>query len=106
MKTQEGEITYPVPWASDSSICNLASIEEYKEALKGSGFELVGELVRRDFALDFFKNVKIKNEARGGPDPLGLHTLMQTSAPIKIQNMIKNISIDLIAPIELIARKL
>ena len=106
MKIQEGELTYPVPWASDSSISKLAKLETYKELLREAGFEVVGECDRKDFALDFFKNMKAKTAANGGPAALGLHTLMQASTPVKIQNMVANISNDLIAPIELVARKI
>ena len=50
--------------------------------------------------------MKAKTAANGGPAALGLHTLMQASTPVKIQNMVANISNDLIAPIELVARKI
>jgi ubiquinone/menaquinone biosynthesis C-methylase UbiE len=72
MKIQEGEMAYPVPWASESRICKLDSLQRYKELLEESGFEIVGKSVRREFALDFFKNMKAKMEANGGPAPLGL----------------------------------
>jgi ubiquinone/menaquinone biosynthesis C-methylase UbiE len=106
MRTQEGELTFPVPWASESSISKLANLQSYKELLKESGFEIVAESNRSDFALEFFKNMMAKTKANGGPAPLGLHTLMQTSTPLKIKNMIANISNELIAPIELVARKI
>jgi hypothetical protein len=38
--------------------------------------------------------------------PLGLHILIQENAVKKLGNMIENIEKDLIAPVEIIARKL
>ena len=37
--------------------------------------------------------------------PLGLHILMGESAPVKIANMVENISAGKVAPIEMIAEK-
>ncbi len=105
MRNKEGELTYPVPWATDSSISKLSTPEQYMEALKDAGFEVLKVNNRRDFALDFFKRLQAKTKASGGPPPLGLHTLMQEATTKKIGNMIDNISRDYIAPIEVICRK-
>ncbi len=105
MRFENGELSYPVPWASDSSTCYLSSPAEYKKALKQAGFEVLDENNRREFALQFFKNVRKKVMANGGPPPIGLHTLMQESAAIKTKNMVYNISQGYFAPVEIIARK-
>jgi len=60
---------------------------------------------RRDFALSFFQAVAEKNRANGGPPPLGLHTLMAESTPVKLKNMLDNVAADHIAPVEMIAKK-
>ena len=106
MRDKDGELTYPVPWATDNSTSNLSSPEQYTQALCDAGFEVSTENNRRDFALDFFKQLRAKTEASGGPPPLGLHTLMQESTADKIKNMIENISESYIAPVEVIARKI
>ncbi len=106
MRQEEGELTYPVPWAATKDTSKLATPGQYKEALTSAGFEISIERNRRDFALDFFKQVRAAAQANGGPPPLGLHTLMQESTAGKIQNMVKNISSDFIAPVELIVRKI
>ena len=36
---------------------------------------------------------------------MGLHILMGNTAPIKVKNMIENISRNLIAPVEIVAEK-
>lgn len=105
MQITEGELAYPVPWATESSTSKLASPDQYKEAITSAGFTVSVEENRKDFALEFFKQMKAKTEAMGGPPPLGLHTLMKESTPIKLKNMIDNIASDLIAPVEIIIQK-
>ncbi len=105
MKTGEGELTFPVPWATTAQSSAVAEPAQYRSALEASGFALTAELNRRDFALAFFDELQAKTMAAGGPPPLGLHILMGRNAADKIRNMIANISTGLIAPVEMIARK-
>lgn len=105
MKTGEGELTFPVPWATTAQSSAVAEPAQYRSALEASGFALTAELNRRDFALAFFDELQAKTMAAGGPPPLGLHILMGRNAADKIRNMIANISAGLIAPVEMIARK-
>jgi SAM-dependent methyltransferase len=105
MRNNGGELAYPVPWATEISTSKLATPEEYKQSLGEAGFIVSKENNRRNFALDFFSELRAKTEANGGPPPLGLHTLMQETTPIKIKNMIDNIAADYIAPVEIIAQK-
>ncbi len=105
MRQSGGDLTYPVPWATVDSTSKSATPEQYKIALSEAGFKIKAENNRHDFALEFFKQMKAKIETNGGPPPLGLHTLMQQSTPIKAKNMIDNIEAGLIAPVEIIAKK-
>lgn len=106
MRHKDGELAYPVPWATERSTSKLATPDGYRQTLSDAGFEVVKERNRRDFALDFFEQLRAKTEADGGPPPLGLHTLMQESTAGKIRNMIDNITQDFIAPVEIIAEKI
>ena len=74
--------------------------------METAGFEIAKENNRLDFALDFFKQLREKVEANGGPPPLGLHTLMQESTAAKVENMIENIVKEYISPVEIIAKKI
>ena len=105
MQQEQGELAFPVPWATTSSTSYLATPESYIQALNDAGFTLIAQSNRRDFAIDFFNSLRAKTAAKGGPPPLGLHTLMQESTLTKIGNMIANISDNKIAPVELIAQK-
>ena len=73
MRDGGGELIYPVPWAANKNNSYLATPNQYKQALKKAGFEVTVENNRRDFALNFFKSLKEKTKAAGGPTPLGLH---------------------------------
>ena len=105
MQINDGELTYPVPWASDNSTSRLATSGQYKQALNHARFKVSKENARRDFALEFFKQMRAKTEANGNSPPLGLHTLMRESTAVKVRNMIDNIAANLIAPVEIIAEK-
>jgi ubiquinone/menaquinone biosynthesis C-methylase UbiE len=104
MKVGEGSLTYPVPWAATAETSAVASPELYKQALQDAGFAITAERNRRDFALAFFQELRARTAANG-PPPVGLQILMGASTPIKVQNMIANISAGRIAPVEIIARK-
>lgn len=105
MRQNGGELSFPVPWATDKSTSKLATSDQYKQALSRAGFEVATENNRSEFALEFFKQMRAKTEANGGPAPLGLHTLMKESTPIKLKNMVDNIAAGYIAPVEIIAHK-
>ncbi|RDH80694.1 MAG: SAM-dependent methyltransferase [endosymbiont of Galathealinum brachiosum] len=105
MQNNDGDLIYPVPWASNKNTSYLAQPGQYKTALQEAGFVVTKDNNRRDFALDFFKALREKTEANGGPPPLGLHTLMQESTADKIKNMIHNITEGYIAPVEIISHK-
>jgi len=105
MRIDEGDLTYPVPWATERSTSRLATPEQYQQALINAGFEVSIKNNRREFALEFFRKQREKTEASGGPPPLGLHTLMKEGTSIKINNMVDNIVAGYIAPVEIIAHK-
>ena len=101
MRTEASELSYPVPWATTRDIDAVAEPEVYRRALAATGFDLISERNRRDFALAYFAGQKA---ATGAPPPLGLHTLMGARRK-EVQNMIVNISAGIIAPVELVAKK-
>ena len=105
MKTGDGELTFPVPWATTAASSAVAEPGQYRNALQAAGFTVTAELNRRDFAAAFFDQLRARTMAAGGPPPLGLHVLMGRNAPDKIQNMIRNMANGHIAPVEMIARK-
>ena len=105
MRVGDGDLAFPVPWATEPVSSAVATPNEYKTVLEAAGLRIIAERNRRDFALDFFAQLQAKAVSAAGPPPLGLHILMGDTASTKVKNMIDNISRSLIAPVELIAEK-
>jgi hypothetical protein len=98
MRTGEGEVVYPVPWASDAKNSSLSSPAAHKNALTAAGFKLVSEADRGDFALGFFKQIKAAAAAAQTPPPLGLRILMGERARTIYGNMVQGVMGGTIAP--------
>ena len=79
MRTGEGDLAYPVPWAATRATSFVSTPERYNTALEAAGFEIMATRERRQFALDFFAQMTASAEAADGPPPLGLHILMGMS---------------------------
>jgi ubiquinone/menaquinone biosynthesis C-methylase UbiE len=105
MRQKNGKLTYPVPWATESSTSKLATPDQYAKAMSDAGFKVLNVNNRRDFALEFFKNLREKIKANGGPPPIGLHILMKETTTAKLNNLIDNLKAGLVAPVEIISKK-
>lgn len=105
MQTEPGELAFPMPWAGAPDSSAVVPPAQYVRDLGAAGFEVGAELSRRDFALEFFERIAAAAAAADGPPPLGLHLLMGAQAPDKLRNMIGCVRAGLIAPVELMARK-
>jgi ubiquinone/menaquinone biosynthesis C-methylase UbiE len=100
----EGELSFPVPWAASPEASFVESAATYRRFLEGAGFAVEKERSRREFATEFFREMRARAAETGGPPPLGLHILMGASAPQKVANMIDNLERGLIAPTEIVSR--
>ena len=105
MRESEGEFAYPVPWAASAETNFIEFAETYKRLLASSRFEIVNERSRRDFAIEFFRQLRARM-AQSGPSPLGLQIVMGATAPQKIANMIGLLEKGVLAPTEIVARAL
>jgi ubiquinone/menaquinone biosynthesis C-methylase UbiE len=103
MRLAEGELSFPVPWASGPESSFVADAAAYRRLLLAAGFEVLKERNRRDFALEVFQQMRTR-AAAGGSGPLGLHIVMGANAGQKLRNMVGDISAGLIAPAEMICR--
>jgi ubiquinone/menaquinone biosynthesis C-methylase UbiE len=99
MRTGDGPLNFPVPWARQADTSVLATPDEYRRALQDAGFQIEHERERRQYAIDFL------NRMRALPEPpvLGVHVLMGELAPLMMQNVTAPIVSGVIAPIELVA---
>lgn len=105
MQVGAGTIDFPVPWSSQPETSFVATPAAYRAALEGAGFTVFAERERRQFALNFFANMRTRMAQSGGPPPLGLHILMGANAAQKTANMTAMLERGVIAPVELLARK-
>ena len=100
----EGDLGFPVPWASSPDTSFVESAAAYRRLLEGAGFAVEKERGRRGFAIEFFRQMRAQAVRGGGPPPLGLHILMGATAPQKAANMMADLARGLIAPTEIVAR--
>jgi len=105
MQVGEGGLDFPLPWSSLPETSAVGTPDEYKKALAISGFKLIAERNRRDFAMAFFADLRARMAGSKGAPPLGLHILMGEKTSEKISNVVAQLSKNCIAPIELIAKK-
>jgi ubiquinone/menaquinone biosynthesis C-methylase UbiE len=100
----QGNLSFPVPWASSPETSFVENAVSYRSLLESAGFAVQKERGRREFAIEFFRQMRARAAQGAGPPPLGLHLLMGRSAPQKVANMIDNLERGLIAPTEIISR--
>ena len=101
MRTGDGDLTFPVPWAETPDLSALETPQSYRAAAQAAGFILETEENRREVALAFFARIQAQT-ASGAPPPLGLHNLMGPTVKEKVANMIAAIRAGTIAPVQMI----
>ena len=89
-KQGEGNISYPMPWASDTSISFLASTQEIEGIMESLGLTEVSTTDQTAVGIDFFENL-LQKIAVSGPPKLGLHLLMGTSTKEKLTNLLNGL---------------
>ncbi|WP_428665201.1 class I SAM-dependent methyltransferase [Reyranella sp.] len=107
MRESDGAFAYPVPWSSEPATNAIAAATTYRDLLGSEGFTIEKERSRRDFAMEFFRQMRqrmAETAAKGGPPPPGLPILMGPTAPQKVANMIALLERGVISPTEIIAR--
>jgi len=105
MRVGDGDLSFPVPWATTPEESDVWSPDEYKAALEAAGLRVIAERNRSAFALEFFSQLQARAGSAGGPPPLGLHILMGDAAAEKVKNMVENVLQNCVAPVELVAER-
>jgi ubiquinone/menaquinone biosynthesis C-methylase UbiE len=103
LRTGDGPITYPVPWASSEETSFVADKGSYRDALEKTGFHVERERVRTAFAIEFTERA-IARAAQNGQPALALHLLMGDLAPVMIKNVLAMMKKGVLEPVELCAR--
>lgn len=104
MRTGDGALAFPVPWAATEATSFVRSIADYVDAMERAGLSPRSTEPRRDIAEAFFAKLKAML-ASGGPPPLGLHLLMGSDAPVKVGNMARLVGEGVIAPVLITAAR-
>ncbi len=102
MRLAEGDLAFPLPWASAPGASFVATPAEYRAALRAAGFGVIVERNRADFAREFFGAMRARLAAAGRP-ALGLHVVMGEDAPRRVANLVRALEQGLVAPFEFIA---
>ncbi len=86
----DGEITYPVPWASHSDISFLFKGEEMHNILNEMG--LVKEQItdQTQAGIDFFDMLAARPKKKGTPK-MGLNILMGEMAKLQVKNLFRHL---------------
>ena len=71
MRTGEGPLTFPVPWASDEAGSFVEPPEVYRALLSADGFEVVKERNRADDRARLLPRARRRTSPASGPPPLG-----------------------------------
>jgi ubiquinone/menaquinone biosynthesis C-methylase UbiE len=103
MREGDGEFAYPVPWSAAPETNFIDTAPAYRQALAAAGFKVDKERSRRDFAMEFFRQMR-ERMAQGGPAAPGLQIVMGATAPQKVANMMGMLERGVFAPTEIISR--
>ena len=103
MRTAEGPIRYPVPWALTEETSFVTHVNDYRDTLTAAGFHVTRERHRGAFALEFTQRMMAR-VAQSGPPALGLHLLMGEPTKVMLSNVHAMIQEGILEPVELFAR--
>ena len=103
LRSGNGAVEFPVPWAVKPETSFVASAEEYRQALEAAGFRIDHQRDRREFAIEFMRRAMERNAA-GQVPALAVHLLMGEQAPLMLKNVMAAMATGSLAPIELVAR--
>jgi SAM-dependent methyltransferase len=104
MRAGEGELEFPLPWASEPQASFVETPEAYKRWLTEAGFGIVWERSCAGDALAAFNRQTAGQPGTAAPPPLGVHVTMGRDAGRKIANLRKNLAAGILAPYEIVAR--
>lgn len=107
MRTDTGDLSYPLPWSSVEATSRVATPANYEAGLADAGFELVSSHDHSELAEPFIAAIKGQADGPppvGGPPAVGLHLLMGDAVGAKLQNVVAALDAGIISPIEIIAR--
>lgn len=103
VRSADGELRYPVPWAQSPETSFVAKPEEYRDALVQAGFRVVQERDRRQSAIAFTRRMMAR-AAQNGPPILGLQLLMGKQTGEMLNNVLVMMEQGILLPLEIYAQ--
>jgi SAM-dependent methyltransferase len=108
MRTADGDVSYPMPWAGTADISFLATPNEYEEYGRAAGFAVDGTRDRRELGIEFL--TKMQRAAAQGVDApgrprLGLPLVLGPDSGIRVGNLLGAVEAGVLAPVEILFRK-
>lgn len=104
MRSGEGELSYPVPWASSPAISFLADPDTYRNCLTRAGLRVTSVRDRTGTVLEFVRRAQAAPPGPGRPSA-GPHLLMGKDFSDKMTNGVNAMQRGVIAPTEIIATR-
>jgi ubiquinone/menaquinone biosynthesis C-methylase UbiE len=103
-KGAAGEPHYPVPWAEESSISFLASVQDVRGILESLGLRIEDWEDTSARSLQWFQAMAEKTK-RTSPAPLGMHLVMGNTTKAKFANLLRNLQEQRVEVAQGVARK-
>jgi SAM-dependent methyltransferase len=102
IRDSDGALSFPLPWAASPETSFVESVATYRALLDATGFEVQKMRSRREFAIEFFRQMRARAWQGDGRPALGLNIPMGSTWRQKIDNLVANIESGLIAPAEIV----
>lgn len=100
-----GTVHFPVPWARDPDTSFLATPDELRGLLAGSGLEVVGWRDTSAESQVWFQSLRDRL-AGEGPPPVGFDLLLGSDFRAMARNQVRNLEERRILPTEVVCRRL
>jgi len=91
LQGEGGEVLYPVPWARDPSISHLATPDEMKSLLVGTGFKLRDVQDSTEESQSFFERMTAQMTKSGSP-PVAWRLFLGDDFPTMARNQVRNVT--------------
>lgn len=104
MRSGEGQLSYPVPWANSPAISFLADPDTYRHCLTRAGLQVTSVRDWTGSVLEFARRAQAASP-RQSPPPAGPHLLMGEDFSAKMSNVLSAMQRGVLAPMEIITTR-
>jgi len=91
LQGEGGDVIFPVPWAREPSISHLATPDEMKALLAGSGFKVSRIHDSTDESRIWFE-ARAERLAQTGPPPVTFQAFLGDDFPEMVRNQVRNLT--------------